>query len=150
VTHRGVRPFLFDTMIFIYAVGGEHPLREPCRGILERAGRSELAGHASAVLALEFAHQRARRTGDRAGAYRLAGEIRGLCRIVDATTDDLDRALELGGQYAGLDATDALFAATALNRGLGLILSSDRAFDAVAGLARVDPADAAAVAALAG
>lgn len=143
-----MRPFLFDTMIFVYAVGAEHPLQLPCREILERAGRSELAGHASVVLPLEFAHQRARRTGDRRRAFDLAGRIGGLCRLLDATAEDLDGALELGARHAGLDATDALYAASALNRGLGAILSSDRGFDAVPALERIDPSDRNAVAAL--
>lgn len=145
-----MRPFLFDTMVFVYAVGTEHRLRAPCREILERAGRNELAGHASVALPLEFAHQRARRTGDRTLAFRLAEQIGGLCRLIDATSEDLELALHLGGRHDGLDATDALYAASALNRGLGAILSSDRGFDAVPGLERVDPSDPPAVASLAG
>lgn len=35
----------------------------------------------------------------------------------------------------------AVFAATALNRGISLILSPDQAYDAVPGLDRLDPAD---------
>jgi len=144
-----VRPFLFDTMVFVYAVGSEHPLKAPCRGILDRAGRGELIGQASVMVPLEFAHQRARRTGDRREAFALAQEIGALCRLLDVTADDLERAIELGGRHDGLDATDALYAATALNREIGTILSSDRGFDGVPGLNRVDPADASAVAGLA-
>jgi predicted nucleic acid-binding protein len=50
----------------------------------------------------------------------------------------------------GLDVADAVSAATALNRGIGAILSADRDFDAVPELERIDPADARAVEALLG
>jgi len=43
---------------------------------------------------------------------------------------------------------DAIFAAQALNHGIDAILSTDRDFDDVPGLERVDPADAAVVAKL--
>ena len=37
---------------------------------------------------------------------------------------------------------DAIHAATALNRGVGLIISPDGHFDEVPGLTRIDPVDA--------
>lgn len=47
-------------------------------------------------------------------------------------------------------ARDAFFAAVAVNRGIGAILSPDRDFDGLTALQRIDPADDAAVATLAG
>ncbi len=38
-------------------------------------------------------------------------------------------------------ARDAVFAALALNRGIDAILATDRAFDGIEGLERIDPAD---------
>lgn len=58
--------------------------------------------------------------------------------------------LELFARQPRPSARDALFAAVALGRGIAAILTTDRAFDDVDGLARVDPLDAAAVDALAG
>ena len=49
-----------------------------------------------------------------------------------------------------LDARDAVFAAVALNRGIDVILATDRAFDEVDGLKRIDPADERALATLTG
>jgi len=48
----------------------------------------------------------------------------------------------------GLDARDAVFAAVALNRGIEVILTTDRAFDEVRGLERIDPSDERAIATL--
>jgi predicted nucleic acid-binding protein len=142
--------FLYDTAIFVYAVGGDHPYRDPCAAIIGRAGRGELRGEASVDLVQEFVHQRARRTNDRHEAVRRAKEIPQLCRLHDVERRDLPMALELFARQPRLSARDALFAAVALGRGIAAILTPDRAFDDVDGLARVDPLDAAAVDALAG
>ena len=61
---------------------------------------------------------------------------------------DLERALDLWGEYERLDMRDAIFAAQALNRGIDAILSPDRGLDDIHGLERIDPANAKAVASL--
>lgn len=140
--------FLYDTAIFVYAVGAEHPYRESCREIVARSARGELSGEASVELVQEFAHVRLRRTGDRADALRLAGEVAQLCRLHAFEPGDLPLTLTLLDRHEALGVRDAVFAATALNRSVPAILSPDRAFDGIRGLRRVDPTDARAVAKL--
>jgi predicted nucleic acid-binding protein len=141
---------MLDTAIFVYAVGGEHPYRDSCQVIIERAGRGELSCVASVDLVQEFVHQRTRRTGDRAEAVRQAQKVPSFCRVLDLTLADARTALDLFAEHERLDARDAVFAAVALERDIGHILSPDRAFDSVPGLLRVDPMDADAVDALTG
>jgi len=143
-------PVVLDTAVFVYAVGGEHPYREPCRAIVDRARLRFLSAAVSADLLQEFVHYRARRTGDRADAVRQAGEIPSFCRVLDVTLADARAALDLFAKHKRLDARDAVFAAAALARDIGHILSPDRAFDDVPGLVRVDPMDTHAVEALTG
>jgi len=143
-----VRRFLYDTSIFVYALGAEHPYREPCREIVRRAAAGELQGEASADLLQELAHQRARRTGDRIEA---AEAVRNVAKLVwwhPLEPDDVQRGIDLFEIHTGLDARDAIFAALALNRGVDAILATDRAFDGVDGLERIDPADERAIATL--
>lgn len=135
--------FLYDTAVFVYAVGADHKYREPCRLIVEHARRGDLAGEASVELVQEFAHLRMRRMGDRGEALRLAGEVAQLCRLHAFEPRDLPLMMTLLERHPQLDARDAVFAATALNRNVGAILSPDRAFDGIQGLERVDPAEAA-------
>jgi predicted nucleic acid-binding protein len=144
-----MRRFLYDTSVFAYALGGEHPYREPCRAIVARAGSGELRGEASADLLQELAHQRFRRTGDRAGAVAAARHVAGLCRLHTVEPDDVLYALDVYQTHPRLDARDAVFAALALQRGMDAILTTDRAFDEVEGLERIDPADEQALSALA-
>jgi len=70
--------------------------------------------------------------------------------VHEVTREDALQGLDLFRAHEGLDARDAVFAAVALRRGIEAILTSDRAFDAIPGLERVDPADVASVSALAG
>lgn len=141
--------FLYDTAIFVYAVGGEHPYREPCRDIIARAGRRELRGEASADLLQEFVHQRLRRGVGRERAIAQGRDVAGLCRLHDVTAVDALAALSVLEDHPGLTPRDATFVALAAARGIGAILTPDRDFDGVHGLRRVDPLDDEAVAWLA-
>lgn len=145
-----MRRFLYDTNVFIYAVGGAHPLRDPCVAILLRERSGELRGEASADLVQEFAHQRYRQTGDRLAACRSAREVARSCVLHPLEPHDVLRGLELFEQNPRLSGRDASFAAVALGHGIDAILTADRAFDGVPGLERIDPADVEAVANLAG
>lgn len=143
--------FVFDTTVFIYAIGGDHPYRDPCRGIVARAQREPVEGGTSAQVIQELAHIVLRRTGDGGRARVEACAAAAFCRpVYDLEWPDLQRALDLVASAPDLDVADAVSAATALNRGIGAILSADRDFDAVPELERIDPADAAAVEALLG
>jgi uncharacterized protein len=143
-----VRRFLFDTGVFIYALGAAHPYREPCRVILREVQDSRLAAEASTELIHEFANVRLRQVGSRADAVRSAHTVRRSCSLHVVEPRDIERALDLWGEYERLDVRDAIFAAQALNREIDAILSPDRDFDGIPGLERIDPADASAVAAL--
>jgi uncharacterized protein len=147
---RRVRRFLYDTSIFVYALGGEHPYREPCREIVRRATAGDLQGEASADLLQELLHQRIRRTGDRPIAVTSVRKVSKLIWWHPLEIDDVQRGIDLFATHAGLDSRDAVFAALALNRGIDAILATDRAFDEVAGLERIDPLDERALASLSG
>jgi uncharacterized protein len=143
-----VRRFLFDTGVFIYALGGEHHYRESCRAILREVRGKRLAAEASVELIHEFAYVRLRQVGSRNDAARSAHAIERSFSLHTVEPPDMERALDLWSGYKRLDVRDAIFAAQALNRGIDAILSPDRGFDEVSGLERIDPADSAAVASL--
>jgi predicted nucleic acid-binding protein len=143
-----VRRFLFDTGVFVYALGGEHRYRDPCRAILHEVQGRRLAAEASTELIHEFAYVRLRRAGDRAEAARSARAIGRSLSLHAVEPRDMERALDLWSEHEQLDVRDAIFAAQALNRGIEAILSPDRDFDGIPGLQRIDPVDAEAVATL--
>lgn len=145
-----MRRFLYDTSIFVYALGSEHPYREPCREIVRKAAAGDLQGEASADLLQELIHQRTRRTGDRRGAAKAARSVATLAWWHPLEPNDVQRGIDLFAAHDDLDARDAVFAALAINRGIEAILTTDRAFDGIDELERIDPADERAVATLVG
>jgi uncharacterized protein len=131
--------FLYDTGVFLYATGAEHAYRDPCREIVRLASEGALLGEASVELVQEYVHVRARRSGDHGDAVRGGRYVSQLCRLHALEPDDMSLGLSLFERSPRLQMRDALHAATALNRDIRLILTSDRAFDEVSGLERVDP-----------
>ena len=120
----------------------------PAEKILRRAGNDELRGEASADLVQELAHQRLRRTGDRAAAAESARRAADVCLLHPLQPEDVLRGIDLFATHPSLDARDAVFAALALNRGIDAILATDRAFEKIDGLERIDPSDEKALASL--
>lgn len=130
-----------DTNVFLYARGGEHRYRTPCRLLLEAVGRGDLRLEASVEVVQEFTHVLLRRTIPRDDALAEAGEVRRLCLVhaVDGTV--LTGALGLLRHYPRLGVRDSVHAATAIAAGLPAIVSTDRAFEGLTELDRADPID---------
>jgi len=145
-----MRRFLFDTNVFVYALGGPSSYREPCRAIVGHAAAGRVRGEASADLVQEFVHQRMRQIGDRELAVAAARHVATLCHLHDVKASDVTLALWLFETHERVTARDATFAAVALNRGLDAILSADRDFDEIPGIERIDPRDEARVRTLLG
>lgn len=129
---------VLDTTVLAYAVGADHPLREPCRRLLAAHGDGSIDASTTVEVLQEFTHIRARRQ-TREDAARLARRYAAAFDLLSTTPDDLDRGLDLFQRHPALGAFDAVLAAVVLNRGADALVSADRAFAAVAGLPLIDP-----------
>jgi uncharacterized protein len=129
---------LLDTSVLIYAVGTEHRLREPCRRVLaaQRAGAIDAA--VTVEIIQEFTHARARRH-PRADAAAIARDYATSMRVIQTTTADLDRGLDIYVAHPDLGMFDSIVAAVALNHGADGLVSGDGDFGSVAGLRWIDP-----------
>jgi uncharacterized protein len=134
--------FLFDTAVFVYARGTEHRYREPCRRLVELAGRGLIHPDASVELVAEFTHLLRRRGLDPKSVTRQARQVAALCRLHPVQLEDLSVALTLLVGHPRLGVRDALHVATAMRRGIGLIVSPDQDLDGIPGVERLDPLDA--------
>ena len=130
---------VLDTTVLAYAVGGEHPLRDPCRRLLAAHAEGGVEAATTVEVIQEFAHIRARRQ-TRPDAVHVARQYVAAFSLLVTTPDDLDRGLDLFEQYPALGAFDAVLAAVALEHGAQALVSADRAFGSVPGLPWVDPA----------
>ena len=129
-----------DTTVLVYAVGEEHPLRQPCRRVVELARDGALAVSTTVEVIQEFVHVRARRRS-RADAAQLGSDfITLLSPLVRPDAGQLREGLALFEQIETLGAFDAVLVAAAVAAGATGIVSADRAFAAVSGLRHLDPA----------
>lgn len=133
------RSVLIDTAVLAYALGGDHPLKAPCERIVRAAGSGEIELHASVELIQELLFHRMRKT-DRRSAVAQARDAAALCVLHDFDQSVLTGAIDLVASSASLGGRDAVHAATALRHGLPVV-SPDTAFDGIAGLRRLDPAE---------
>lgn len=132
----------FDTAVFVYAVGTEHPLRAPCRTLIRAIDQGLIEAEISLDVIQEYVHVRTRKGVDRPQAVDEARAMIALCRVHDVDMPTLQVGLQLFGRHPSLDMRDAIHAATAVNVLAEAIVSPDRDFDGIDGLARLDPADA--------
>jgi predicted nucleic acid-binding protein len=129
---------LLDISVLAYAVGAEHPLREPSRRIIEAVESGAVAATTTAVVIQRFVGVRSRRR-PRRDAVSVGRDFATLLSpLVPVEDRDLDlglRIFESSGQLAPLD---AVLAAVAINRDAEALVSSDRGFRGVPQLRYVD------------
>lgn len=130
---------VLDTTVLVYAVGSEHEYREPCRSLLAAVAAGALTATTTAEVVQEFAHVRGRRRGrDDAAAH--APDVVGLLAPLLAVDERVLReGLALWRVGERLGAFDAVLAAAAIVQGADALVSADRAFAEVRGLAHVLP-----------
>ena len=133
--------FFVDSNIIMYAVGAEHCYRSPCLDALDRIVRKDLQAFVSSEVHREILHRYMS-----LGLPKKAREVSvKLETIIPATLPvtlmDIRRARQLAERYPGLHARDLIHAAVMLQNGLTHILSTDRHFDRLAEIERIDPND---------
>jgi hypothetical protein len=135
---------LLDAAIFMYAAGGPHPMRDPCKTVLARVAAGSLSATTSAEVVQEVLH-RYRAIGRGAGGIAMAREILAAFQPVLSISDGVVRRLpDLAERYQVLSARDLIHAATCIEHGIGVIITPDRGFDEVGEIKRLDPFEAAA------
>jgi uncharacterized protein len=138
---------LLDTTVLVYAKGQAHPLRDPCRDLIDAIAEGSVEATTTVEVIQEFVHVRARRR-DRADAAQLGRDYTALLSpLLSPGSQDLEDGLSLFERVDSLGAFDAILAAAAARVGIGAIVSADSGFAAIAHLSHVVP-DRAGVSAL--
>jgi len=130
-----------DSAVFMYAAGGDHPMRDPCRRIIDRISDGSIDGVTSAEVIQEIFH-RFLSIGRLDHGATLAERTQDLMAPVLPITHALMRRVPLlAGRYPALAARDLVHLATCLHEGISEIITPDRGFDQVAEVRRIDPTD---------
>jgi predicted nucleic acid-binding protein len=131
---------IFDTTVLVYAVGDEHPHREPCRQLVRAAHARVLDARTTVEVVQEFVHVRSRRRDRAEAVARAEAFVELLSPLVVAEEAHLRTGLALFGATSRLGPFDSVLAAIALAHGASLV-SADRAFSGVPGLNHVIPTE---------
>lgn len=128
-----------DTNVFMYLAGDDPARRNRCRSALQAAVEQRVTLTTSAEVLQEILHRyfSIGRPASARTVYRAATEI--CADIVPITERHTARALDLLARYPRLSARDAVHVATMEDRGIRRILSTDRDFDALDLVERIDP-----------
>jgi predicted nucleic acid-binding protein len=133
--------FFVDSNIIMYAVGGEHPYRDPCLGILDRIVQESLAVVVSTEIHQEILHRYSS-----LGLGQMARQVSAHLETIiptalPVTLADIRRVRQLAERYPAFKARDLVHAAVMLENGLSSIISTDRHFDQMDEIERIDPRD---------
>ena len=128
-----------DTTVLVYAVGTDHPLREPCRALVSAVAEGQVEATTTLEVIQEFVHVRARRRGRAEAAARGREWARLLGPLLAPGEAELALGLELFERHEDLSAFDAILAATAKLWGADALVSADRAFASVPAITHIDP-----------
>lgn len=130
---------VLDTTVLVYAKGSEHPLRDPCRRLIEAIADGRLDGATTVEVIQEFVHVRAQRRG-RSDAVELATAYADLLSpLLTANGEHLRDGMSLFERNSALASFDAVLASVALHSDAGALVSAEGAFAAVPGLRHVIP-----------
>jgi predicted nucleic acid-binding protein len=131
---------VLDSTVLVYAKSTDHPLRAPCRALIEAVEAERTHATTTAEAIQEFVHVRARRR-DRTDAADLGRAYADLLSpLLHVSDGNLREGLRLFERHEHLGAFDAVLAATTIAAGAQSLVSADRAFGGVPGLPYVDPA----------
>jgi predicted nucleic acid-binding protein len=130
---------LLDTTVLVYAKGQSHPLRDPCRELIEAVADRRIEATTTVEVIQEFVHVRARRR-DRADAASLGRDYAELLSpLLSPTIDDLNAGLTLFERSQALGAFDAVLAVCTARSGLRALVSADSGFADVPKIPHVVP-----------
>ena len=129
---------LLDTNVLVYALGAAHPLRQPCRRIVQSV-RGDVEATTTIEVIQEFLHVFGRRRPRAEAGQAGRAFVKLLGPLIEPNARDLELGIDLFERHADLSAFDALIAAVALNQHAEALVTADRSFASVPGLRVVDP-----------
>ena len=123
----------------MYAAGSPHALRDACRGALARAVEHwvPLVTDSEVLQEILYRYFSIRKPDIAQAVYQAAVDL--CVRVSPVQESDTARALQLLLENPSLSPRDAIHVATMEAGGIRHILSTDRDFDRVRGVERVDP-----------
>ncbi len=126
-----------DANLIMYALGGPHPLRSPCKGVLEaiKVGTFLAVTNTEVLQEILYRYFSIKRQALGELAYTSLAEL--CVDVLSVTRRDTDLALALMKKYPDVSTRDAVHAATMVNNGIEEIYSADSHFDLIPEIRRI-------------
>jgi predicted nucleic acid-binding protein len=128
-----------DTAILMYAAGSDHPLREPCAQVVRRIRDGHLDATTSVEVIQEIVHRYLRIGRPEAAGALASDTLDLLAPVLPVSHAVMRRVPDLVARYPGLQGRDLVHIATCIHEGITEIVSTDKGFDQVAEVKRIDP-----------
>ncbi|MBU1262648.1 type II toxin-antitoxin system VapC family toxin [bacterium] len=132
--------YFLDTNIIMYAVGKEHPYKKPCQEIIAMVnkGKISVVTNTEVIQEILYRYLSLKMPQD---AFENAEDTINLTQhILPINKDEIEIAIELLKKHYPLIYTrDAIHVATMLNHGIDKIISTDKHFDILTEIKRIDP-----------
>ncbi len=132
-------PFFLDANVIMYSLGSSHPLKEPCKNILEKIKSGDIRAVTNTEVLQEILHRYFSLGKPDIAEIGHASMIRLCLRVLPVTLAETNRALELMKTNSAITSRDAIHAATMINNDIKQIISTDSHFDLIPGINRIDP-----------
>lgn len=132
-------PQFIDANLIMYALGGAHPWRDPCKEILGKIKAQQIQAVSNTEVLQEILYRYFSIKKYALGEIAYTS-VTGFCnKIFSVKVEDTNKALELLKNYPSLTTRDAIHAATMINNGIKTILSTDPHFDLIPEIKRISP-----------
>lgn len=129
-----------DTSVIMYANGAEHPLRGPCARIMVGIGDGDVSAVTSVEVVQEILHRFISIKRPDVGIEIANLTLDVFAPVVPITHAIMRRVPDLAARYPTLQARDLVHVATCVHEGIREIVTTDKGFDVVHELRRLDPA----------
>ncbi len=140
--NRSSEFYFIDANIPMYAAGSEHPLKAPCKSILEAIAQNKIMAVTDAEVLQEILHRYSALRRHEQGIDVCRTFLKVVPTVLPVTVADIHQAMDVIGRFPRLQARDALHIAVMLRRSISHVITADRHFDGIPGIQRVDPVEA--------
>ncbi len=130
-----------DVNVPMYAVGKEHPYREPCTWIMTEIAEGRIEAAIDTEIIQEVLYRYGAIRQWRVGVIMAENLLDIVPKVYPIQLADIRLAVKLFGQYRPKEVTarDVIHVAVMRNNGLSEIISTDAHFDLIEGIKRLDP-----------
>ncbi len=134
-------PYFLDVNVPMYAAGKDHPYKESCVWVLTEIANGRLDTVINSEIIQEVLYRYGAIQQWQIGAQMAQNLLDLVPTVLPVTTNDMKTAVSLFDQHApqGVKARDVLHTAVMHNHQLTHIISTDKHFDQIDGITRLDP-----------